>query len=248
MTEAQKNAITSPTEGLMIYQNNNTKGFQYWNGTAWTTFGGAADNFGDHIADMNIQLDDHWLSNDGGNEGIRIGNDGNVGIGIAIPTEKFHVNGAILFNQDIYSASGNARFSGEDDVYITMDHNNDDANSRAIRFGKNSMSSPTELMRISETGNVGIGTVTPYAKLNVGDAAGGTIYLTREDNSTMNGDVLGTLLFDSTDDTAPSSTDASAGIRAYASKTMVTAIRELTFLFSPRTTYRELREQAKGCE
>ncbi|MBL4587492.1 MAG: hypothetical protein JKX84_10635, partial [Flavobacteriales bacterium] len=45
-----------------------------------------------------------------------------------------------------------------------------------------------------------------------------TIYLTREDNNTVTDDVLGSLLFDSTDDTAPSDNDASAVIRGHASR------------------------------
>ncbi|MCF8276445.1 MAG: hypothetical protein K9J17_06905 [Flavobacteriales bacterium] len=167
MTQAQMNAISGPTEGLIVYQTNATKGFKYYNGTVWTEFGGGADNFGDHIAAANIQMDDHWLSNDGGSEGIRIADDGNVGIGVAVPLEKLHVGGKIIVNDDIYDDNGNIRMSGEDDVYITMDYNNNDSDTRAIRFGKNSMTSPTELMRISESGNVGIGTATPNQLLHL---------------------------------------------------------------------------------
>jgi hypothetical protein len=36
MTQAQRNAIASPATGLMVYQTNNTLGFYYYNGTAWT--------------------------------------------------------------------------------------------------------------------------------------------------------------------------------------------------------------------
>lgn len=35
MTEAQKNAISSPANGLLIYQTNATPGFRYYNGTIW---------------------------------------------------------------------------------------------------------------------------------------------------------------------------------------------------------------------
>lgn len=50
-----------------------------------------------HVADRNIQLNNNFLSNDGDNEGIRIDNSGNVGIGTAT-----HNTSAIL---DINSSS-----------------------------------------------------------------------------------------------------------------------------------------------
>src|SRR5436189_5264015 len=36
MTQTQRNAIVSPATGLLIYQNDHTPGFYYYNGTAWT--------------------------------------------------------------------------------------------------------------------------------------------------------------------------------------------------------------------
>lgn len=92
MTEAQKNAIVGPTEGVIVYQTNFTKGFEYWDGTAWVPLG--YDNLGDHTATTNVLLNDNWLSNDGGNEGIRITNDGNVGVGTSSPGAKLEVNGS----------------------------------------------------------------------------------------------------------------------------------------------------------
>jgi hypothetical protein len=121
MTAAQMNAISGPTEGLIVYQTNGTSGFKYYDGSAWQPFGaGAADNFGTHIAEANIHLNDFWLSNDGGNEGMRITNNGNVGIGVSDPSERLEVNGKILLNEDIYDENGDIRLSGEDDVFITM--------------------------------------------------------------------------------------------------------------------------------
>src|SRR5438045_6454027 len=35
MTQTQRNAIGSPATGLLIYQNDHTPGFYYYNGTAW---------------------------------------------------------------------------------------------------------------------------------------------------------------------------------------------------------------------
>jgi len=59
MTELQRTSIPSPVAGLMVYQNNNTTGFYYYNGSAWThladTAGSAQkiDNLEDGKSDTN---------------------------------------------------------------------------------------------------------------------------------------------------------------------------------------------------
>lgn len=93
MTVTEKNAIASPTESLLIYQTNGPKGFKYFDGSVWTEFGGGggADNFGNHTAENNIILNDFWLTNDGDDEGIRIDNSGNVGVGTTAPSVALEV-------------------------------------------------------------------------------------------------------------------------------------------------------------
>ncbi len=95
MSSSQISSISGPAEGLLVYQNNGTKGFKYYDGSSWMPFGGGgnADNFGDHTATENIQLNDFWLSNDGGDEGIKITDDGKVGFGTADPAFQFHLSG-----------------------------------------------------------------------------------------------------------------------------------------------------------
>ncbi|MET0759915.1 MAG: hypothetical protein ABWZ56_05815 [Flavobacterium sp.] len=67
--------VTSPATSLLVYNTNVTTGigFHYWNGSIWTPLGGGTDD---------------W-SNSGTN--IYNNNTGNVGIGTASPSSKFHV-------------------------------------------------------------------------------------------------------------------------------------------------------------
>jgi hypothetical protein len=76
MTQAQRDLITSPASGLMIYQTDNTAGFYYYNGTAWTQFvtGSGSTNF--------------WSAN--GND-IFNNNTGNVVIGASAYEGKLTV-------------------------------------------------------------------------------------------------------------------------------------------------------------
>ena len=41
MTQTQRNAISTPATGLLIYQSDNTPGFYYYNGSAWSAIVGA---------------------------------------------------------------------------------------------------------------------------------------------------------------------------------------------------------------
>lgn len=275
MTEAQRDAISSPANGLMIYQTNNTPGYYYYDGSAWQSFGASIDNLGDHTATQNLVVgtglgmtdtdsdtkiqveetadEDQIRFDIAGLEAMMIDDSRNVGIGTAIPSEKLHVNGNIriadggyleddgtagghnddwlrlngyvemksnsddyglvirdkdnndyvgitqkngysyfsdnnsssnyfmrgnganvdvrgdvrVMGSDVYDNSGNLRLSGEDDVYITMDYNNNDSDNRSIRFGKNNMGSPQELVRITETGRLGVGDPNPIANIQV---------------------------------------------------------------------------------
>ncbi|MBF9240007.1 hypothetical protein I2I05_21635 [Hymenobacter sp. BT683] len=96
-------AIASPAPGLLVYQTGAPAGFYYNAGTAaapsWqqlaTAGSGTGDNLGNHTATQSLKLNGNALSNNG-TGGIRIDNDGKVGIGTASPAGPLQVNGERL--------------------------------------------------------------------------------------------------------------------------------------------------------
>lgn len=60
LSKTQRDAIVTPATGLLIYQTDNTPGFYYYNGTAWTAVGG--DGLGNHIASTDLDMDGNNIS------------------------------------------------------------------------------------------------------------------------------------------------------------------------------------------
>ncbi|MBN1996658.1 hypothetical protein JW935_03830 [candidate division KSB1 bacterium] len=97
--------ISDPTELLQVAGTIHATagGFKFPDGTVQSTAAtgggsGQADNLGNHIATQNIRLNGHWLSGDGGNEGVSITGNGFVGIGDNSPTNQLDVAGTIGIN------------------------------------------------------------------------------------------------------------------------------------------------------
>jgi len=57
--------------------------------------GSSGDNLGNHTAIQNIKLSNHWLSGDGGNEGVYVHSTGKVGIGTNNPLVNLDVSGTL---------------------------------------------------------------------------------------------------------------------------------------------------------
>lgn len=101
MTQAQRNAITTPATGLLIFQTDATAGFYYYNGSAWTPFtnsgwsltGNTGTTSGTNFLGTTDAQDLVFKTN--GTESMRVKTGGNVGIGSTNPTSKLHIEGTI---------------------------------------------------------------------------------------------------------------------------------------------------------
>jgi hypothetical protein len=157
-TQAAGKVLTSDTSGLASWQ---------------TTVG---DNLGNHTATQAIRLDDHWLSGDGGNEGVSVGNDGNVGIGKKYPTAKLEVSGQVKIT-DGTQAAGKVLTSNASGLASWQTPSGGGGSDSDWVINGSDMYSGV-------SGNIGIGTTTPFAKITVAD---GTIWA---GNSTLGGEAI----------------------------------------------------------
>jgi hypothetical protein len=104
MTAAQKTAIATPANGLLIYQTDGTAGFYYYNGTTWTPFGssgwGIAGNAGTAPASNFLGTTDaqDLVIKTNNTEALRVLSNGNVGIGTNAPGSKLHIVGGTPAN------------------------------------------------------------------------------------------------------------------------------------------------------
>ncbi len=79
MLEADRTGISSPAQGLMVYQTNNSEGFYYYNGTSWLYIGNEGN--------------DYWSRNAATSYTILANSADNVGIGTSTPAMKLDVRG-----------------------------------------------------------------------------------------------------------------------------------------------------------
>ncbi len=138
-----------------------------------------ADNLGNHTATKNIQLNSNYISNDGGNEGIRIDNTGNVGINTATPTQALDVTGTGKFSTSIIN-SGSRTYFGKDgsnmhwlattDVVAEPYNLGYGVESNAGILSHRWNTAGFERMRLNTSGYLGIGTTSPATTLHIQNA------------------------------------------------------------------------------
>lgn len=140
MTQAQRTAIGTPAEGLLVYQTDNTIGFWYYDGTIWTTFGGATPGWsilgdaGTNPATNFIGTTDtqDFAVNTNGSERFRFDTSQNLGVGTTTPTARVelvgtspvfrYVDGLQTGNYVLTSdANGNAFWKDDGILNVTND-------------------------------------------------------------------------------------------------------------------------------
>lgn len=107
MTLAQRNAISSPATGLIIYQTNGVTGFYFYN-AGWKPM---ADHLGNHIATEDIQLNNNRIANNTDTSvGLSMTNRGAVVIRgkavSAIPADTVAKDNFVLGNDGSFLARG----------------------------------------------------------------------------------------------------------------------------------------------
>lgn len=138
--QAHAQCAAPPAEAGVIIFNADHKVMQYCNGTQWVgLWGGAAST--------------HWMKN--GNDLYY--NDGNVGIGILNPQAKLSVNGHIQY------ADG----KGHLNYYRNGPYNQIELGATDPAISVSLFTNSISRLNITPTGDVGIGTVAPQAKLHV---------------------------------------------------------------------------------
>ena len=155
--------------------------------------------------------------------------DQRVGIGTSIPSTELDVRGTVTAT--LFSGSG-ASLTNLDGGNISPDT----ITSSSIDTSSIGLWSVNGGKVYRSSGKVGIGVANPETKLQVEDSSGQSLMLIRGDGSTLAGDQLGGIGFDSSDGSRPSNTKhASAAIIGIASETHGTGDKggHLTFWTSP---------------
>jgi len=180
MLASQRDAISDPVQGLLVFVTDENA-FYYYDGSNWIL--ASADNLGDHKARRNLQMQGHWISADGDDEGIYVYDNGWVGINtnVSTPPAMLHVSGDdpdLMLNMPSSSPFNmvEVRFATDDTIrtnmyflksdnnfYLVQKVNSDDLSEGKMMF----YTSGGNAMSILQNKYVGINQEDPQYQLDV---------------------------------------------------------------------------------
>ena len=105
--KGQNLSATAPVHGQVLEWNSF---LSEWAPTTLNT----GDNMGNHIATVNVRMNNNWISGDGNSEGLFVKNDGKVGVGTNNPMVEFDVAGGIRIANSTGTTAGIIRWTGAD--------------------------------------------------------------------------------------------------------------------------------------
>jgi len=162
--------------------------------TASAQYGGSPYGGGPINLSLNLQTNGNWITNDGGDEGIYIDADGNVGIGTDSPTSVLTIEpdtDDIAFQID----DTNAKIAWQDGPYLSTSS----LYTAAYDFSTSHWDGSgvvTTLFLEASTGFVGVGGTSPECGLHVGDGSSEIVSTTNDLYISGNVEVDGTLYSD----------------------------------------------------
>lgn len=161
MTRAQRDAISAPATGLIIFQNSpDSMGLYYYNGTGWTWM----------ISNSNVDSV-AWRTdgNTGTFDGTSfIGTRDNVPLNIRVNNQKAGRIDHVLFNSFYGYQAGNANSSGSNNSVFGSGANLGSGTlTNATALGANTIVSASNCLVLGNNANVGIGVSAPAEKLHV---------------------------------------------------------------------------------
>lgn len=167
MTKSQRDAITAPATGLLIYQTNSNAGFYYYAGSGWSPVtpkpgwllkgNGGIDPSANFLGTTDAQPIVIKTNN---TEAMRIGSNGNVGIGTATPSARLEVSGDAVISgvmNGIDVGMGGGSNNTNTAVGFQSLHSNTTGDDNSA-FGNDALHANTE-----GTGNSGFGNKSLYA-------------------------------------------------------------------------------------
>lgn len=186
LTFVQRNLISNPATGLLIFQTDSDSGFYYNQGTAplpvWVRLITSANNvteLSDADNDTKIQLDktndDDLIRFDTkGSEVMRIDSLGNVSIGSA-PSVSYHklsvstdkIGGGFRLNQETDTAGSELSFFNNSLFKWSLGSMNDSNALGESFFLYNNDRGVMDLFIDGDNGNLGVGTTNPEGKLHL---------------------------------------------------------------------------------